>query len=93
LLRRDTHCFYAWVFVGEWTLDVAAKICRDENYVPFDTLERMSALLEKSLVVDPFSIALRAIDDPLTAAERDELIAQGRRLDEDRALELALAVV
>jgi hypothetical protein len=36
---------------------------------------------------------MRAVDEHLTGAERDELIAQGRRLDEDGALELALGAI
>jgi predicted ATPase/DNA-binding XRE family transcriptional regulator len=39
------------IFAGGWTLDAAAKVCSDEGEVPFDVLERLSSLVEKSLVV------------------------------------------
>jgi predicted ATPase len=39
------------IFAGGWTLDAAAKVCSDEGEVSFDVLERLSSLVEKSLVV------------------------------------------
>jgi predicted ATPase/transcriptional regulator with XRE-family HTH domain len=37
------------IFAGGWTLDATAKVC--EGDVPFDILERLSSLVEKSLVI------------------------------------------
>jgi predicted ATPase len=39
------------IFAGGWALDAAAKVCSDEGEVSFDVLERLSSLVEKSLVV------------------------------------------
>lgn len=45
LLRRVS------VFAGGWTLDAASAICADEEIEPWDILDQLTSLVDKSLVV------------------------------------------
>ncbi|HXW52147.1 MAG TPA: tetratricopeptide repeat protein, partial [Candidatus Acidoferrales bacterium] len=43
------------VFAGGWTLDAASDVCSDEQIEPWDVLDLLSALVDKSMVVAELS--------------------------------------
>jgi predicted ATPase/class 3 adenylate cyclase len=43
------------VFAGGWTLDAASEVCADEQIEPWDVLDLLSALVDKSMVVAELS--------------------------------------